>query len=94
MVKGLMLYWWILRGFIRQSVYQAMSLWKLGGYITIIKQCFILRIPRKSISFNEWRLIIVYFQHMGFSLFALGSIDSLFSSKGIHSAFQGRVSYG
>ena len=63
-------------------VYQAMGLWKLCGYITVIKQYFILRIHRKSMSFNEWRLIIVYLQGMGFLLFALGFIDCLFSWKG------------
>ena len=64
MAKGFMLFRWTLGGFIRQSIYQAMSLWKLGGYITIIKQCFILRIQGKSMSFSEWRWIIVYLQSM------------------------------
>ena len=64
-----------------------MSLWKLGGYITIIKQCSILRIRRKSILFHEWKLILVYLQAMGFSLFALGFIDSLFYEKDILSVF-------
>ena len=90
MVKRFMLYWWTLEAFSRQSVYQAMGIWELGGYITVIKQCFILRIHRKSMSFNEWRLIIVYFQGMGFLLFALGFIDSLFSCKGISLCIPGK----